>query len=226
VAWQKQFIRAGRFFEFLSRPFMTLELDDHGDWNDGPVLMAANHRSLLDVFVSLICCARLNRPTRFIVGRSFFEKPGMGAFLRAIGCIEGGRKSGADIVAIEAIQGGTSCAIMPEGAIKSMEPGRILGPLLPGVAEIWAKTQCPFVAVGISGAQQVWADGHNLPRRPHLRRDRRPVVHVRITELIPGDGDCSLDRVAQIMEDNCEASEADRIALAVRKSTGLLPSTS
>ena len=213
MAWQQQFMRAGAFFEFVSRPFMTLEVDDHGTSTEEPVLMAANHRSLLDVFVSLICCYRIKRPARFIVGRSFFRKPGMGMFLRAIGCIEGGRGSGADVAAIDAIQSGVSCAIMPEGAIKSMEPGRILAPLLPGVAVIWAKTQCPFVAVGISGAQHVWADGHNLPRRPHLRRANRPIVHIRLTEPIPGDADCSLDRVAEIMEDNCEASEADRLAL-------------
>ena len=213
MVWQKQFMHAGAVFEFLSRPFMTLELDVHTVWTDEPVLMAANHRSLLDVFVSSICCYRLKRPTRFIVGRSFFKKPGMGTFLRAIGCIEGGRKSRADVVAIEAIRSGTSCAIMPEGAIRTMEPGRILGPLLPGVAEIWEQTRCPFVAVGISGAGAVWPEGHNLPRRPHLRKSKRPVVRVRITELIrPGGEPCDLERVAQIMEDNCEASEADRVA--------------
>ncbi len=212
MAWDKNFMRAGRAFEVMSRPFMRLELDQHGSFPDGPVLLAANHRSLLDVFVSLICCYRLGRPAKFIVGRSFFKKPGLGIFLRSIGCIEGGRGSGADVIAIEEIENGTSCAIMPEGAIKTMEPGRILGPLLPGVAEIWSKSGCSFVGVGISGASEVWADGHRLPHRPR-RRTHRPVVRVRITEPIaPGNEPCSLDRVAAIMEDNCEISEADRVA--------------
>jgi 1-acyl-sn-glycerol-3-phosphate acyltransferase len=212
MAWDRNFMRAGRVFEVMSRPFMTLELDQHGSFPSGPVLLAANHRSLLDVFVSLICCYRLGRPAKFIVGRSFFKKPGLGLFLRSIGCIEGGRGSGADVIAIDEIAKGTSCAIMPEGAIKTMEPGRILGPLLPGVAEIWSKSGCSFVGVGISGAGEVWADGRRLPHRPRSR-SHRPVVRVRVTEPIPpGSEACSLDRVATIMEANCEMSEADRVA--------------
>lgn len=217
MAWQKQFMRAGAVFEFASRPFLTLDIDPQETLSDEAILMAANHRSLLDVFVSLICCYRLNRPTRFIVGRSFFKKPGMGLFLRRIGCIEGGRGSGADVVAIDQIREGVSCAIMPEGAIKTMEPGHILAPLLPGVATIWEKAACPFVAVGISGAHQVWPDGRLVPKRPHVRRSRRPVVHVRLTGVIRPNGQpCSLERVTEIMENNCVLSESDRIAKLVR----------
>ena len=165
------------------------------------------------MFVAIICCARLGRPTRLIVGRSFFKRPGMGWFLRTIGCIEGGKGSGADKVAIEAIGSGFTCAIMPEGAISTMEPGHVLAPLLPGVSTIWSTTGCPFVAVAITGAGEVWKDGHNLPQRPHLRRARRPVVHVRVTPANrPGDQPCSLDRVFEIMEDNCRRSETDRLA--------------
>jgi 1-acyl-sn-glycerol-3-phosphate acyltransferase len=217
VSWEKNFMRAGKVFETLSKPFATIELDAK-PFDDEPILMAANHRSLLDVFVALICCYRLGRPTRFIVGRVFFKRPGLGQFLRAIGCIEGGKGSGADKVAIAAIQSGTTCAIMPEGKIANMEPGKILGPLMPGVSEIWAQTGCAFHAVGISGAQQIWKAGKNLPHRPHLRLANRPVVHVRVTEAIREPKEQStLDRVAQIMEDNCVASEADRVAkLALR----------
>ena len=138
-------------------------------------------------------------------------------FLRAIGCIEGGKGSGADVIAIEAIRQGTTCAIMPEGAIKTMEPGRILGPLLPGVAEIWAQTGCAFHAVGISGAGLVWPEGKRLPHWPRLFRNR-PLVHVRLTEAIfPAGEPCSLERVARIMEHNCVVSEADRQALSVQR---------
>ncbi len=211
MAWQKQFMRAGAFFEAISRPFTTIEFDQGDGLADGPVLMAANHRSMVDVFVSLICCYRLGRPTRFIVGRAFFKKPLLGTFLRSIGCIEGGKGSGADRVAIEAIGAGTTCAIMPEGAIKTMEPGRILGPLLPGVAEIWNRTRCPFHAVGISGAGLLWPDKQKLPPLPR-RKSKRPVIHVRLTEaVLPGDEACDLDRVARIMEANCERSEQDRV---------------
>lgn len=213
MAWQKQFMRAGAGFDLVGRAFMTLELDAQESLPNEPILMAANHRSLLDVFVSLICCYRLNRPTRFIVGKSFFKKPGMGLFLRSIGCIEGGRGSGADLIAIEQIRSGVNCAIMPEGAIKTMEPGHIMAPLLPGVSNIWEQAACPFVAVGISGAHQVWPDKRFVPKRPHLRRVHRPVVRVRLTAAIRPDGQpCSLDRVAEIMEHNCVVSEADRVA--------------
>ena len=205
-------MRAGKVIETLSKPFVTIELDAKGLESE-PALLAANHRSLLDVFVALICCYRLGRPTRFIVGRVFFKRPGLKQFLRAIGCIEGGKGSGADKVAIAAIQSGTTCAIMPEGKIANMEPGKVLGPLMPGVSEIWAQTGCPFHAVGISGAQEIWKAHKNLPHRPHLRLVNRPVVHVRVTEGIREPKSlATLERVAQIMEENCVISEADRVA--------------
>jgi 1-acyl-sn-glycerol-3-phosphate acyltransferase len=212
MAWQKNFMRAGAAFDFIGRPFMTLDFDREGELGEGPVLMAANHRSLLDVFVALICCYRLGRPTKFIVGRVFFKKPGLGIFLRAIGCIEGGKGSGADVIAIEEIAKGVTCAIMPEGAIKTMEPGRVLAPLLPGVSTIWEKAQCPFHAVGIAGAGAVWPDGRNFPPLPK-RKSQRPVVRVRLTAaVLPGLDPCSIERVTTIMEDNCLAAESDRVA--------------
>ena len=210
-------MRAGGLIEALSKPFMTIELEVVGPLTeDEPVLMAANHRSLADVFVALICCHRLKRPTRFIVGRVFFKRPGMGLFLRVIGCIEGGKGSGADVVAIEAIRTGVTCAIMPEGAIKAMEPGRILAPLLPGVAEIWGKSKCAFHAVGIIGAGEVWPHGKHVPRPRRLAK--RPLVHVRFgAEVLPGDEACTLDRVADIMEANCvAAAKTHQLALAAR----------
>jgi 1-acyl-sn-glycerol-3-phosphate acyltransferase len=215
MSWEKSFMRAGAVFEAVSRPFVTIELQAAGRLVNGEaVLMAANHRSLADVFVSLICCYRLGRPTRFIVGRVFFKRPGMGQFLRRIGCIEGGKGSGADVVAIEAIRLGSTCAIMPEGAVKTMEPGRILAPLLPGVSEIWEKAQCPFHAVGISGAGDVWPHGQLLPRP--RRRNKRPLVHVRFdTAVLPGGKPCSLDRISEIMEANYEiAATTHREALS------------
>jgi 1-acyl-sn-glycerol-3-phosphate acyltransferase len=210
TAWEQSFMRAGRAFDLISRPFMTLDFDRPGTLGDDPVLMAANHRSLADVFVSLICCYRLGRPTRFIVGRAFFKRPGMGWFLRRIGCIEGGKGSRADLVAIEAIRNGSTCAIMPEGAVKTVTDDRILAPLMPGVAEIWSQTQCPFHAVGIAGAGAVWPEGRNLPPRIR-RRANRPIVRVRFDyAALPGEEPITLDRVAAIMEKNCMIAEQDR----------------
>lgn len=188
---------------------MTIELDHRGSLPDQPLLMAANHRSLADVFVAWICCYRLNRPTRFIVSRVFFKRPVFGTVLRAIGCIEGGRKSGAGAVAVAAIGDGFTCAITPEGAIKEMEPGHILAPLLPGVAEIWEQSQCPFVAVGITGAGDVWRKDAWLPRIAVRPRNRTP-VHVRVADPVFPDGQpCTLARVEQIMEANCVQSGRD-----------------
>ena len=207
--WQRQFMRFGAIVDRLSRPFMTVELDHRDSIPSQPMLMAANHRSLADVFVALIACYRLKRPTRFIVSRVFFKRPVFGTVLRSIGCIEGGRKSGASAVAIAAIADGYSCAIMPEGAIKEMLPGHILAPLLPGVAEIWEQSQCPFVAVGVSGADDVWKKGRWLPRIA-LRARNRPLVHVRVADpVFTGGLPCSLERVEEIMEANCAQSALD-----------------
>lgn len=202
-------MRFGAVVDRLSRPFMTIEIDHRSALPDQPLLMAANHRSLADVFVAWICCYRLKRPTRFIVARVFFKRPVFGTVLRAIGCIEGGRKSGAGAVAIKAIGDGFTCAIMPEGEIKAMEPGHILAPLLPGVAEIWEQSQCPFVAVGITGAGDVWRKDGWFPRIA-LRRSKRALVHVRVADGVFPDGQpCSLERVEEIMEANCVQSSRD-----------------
>lgn len=218
--WKRNFMRSGAVVDFLCRPFMTIEFDRNDGLPDGPALLAANHRSIADVFVAWICCYRLGRPTRFIVGRQFFKRPGMGQVLRMIGCIEGGRKSGADLIAIEAIEGGMTCAIMPEGAIKTMEPGKILAPLMPGVAEIWRKADCPLVVVGITGAGKVWGDGKYLPRMS-LRPSRRPIVHVRLGDATTiGESGASLERVADLMEANCHRS-AEAHALATKNASEL-----
>ena len=214
MVWKRRFMRAGAVLDVLSRPFMTIEVRHPGAGRSplgaDAVLLAANHRSVIDVIVALIACRRLGRPTRLVVGRSFFAKPGLGHILRGIGCIEGGRGSGADVVAIEAIRRGDTCAIMPEGAVRTMEPGRILAPLLPGVAAIWWQTGCAFHAVGISGAGDVWPDGRRLPPRPR-RRGHRPQVLVRVTGAHhPGEQPNPLDVVTELMEANCVAADDDR----------------
>lgn len=208
MTWERNFMRAGAVFDRIASVFMTIELEVPNGLAPAPILMAANHRSLADVFIALISCYRLERPTQFIVGRKFFKRPGMGWFLRTIGCIEGGRRSGAGTVAIEAMRNGHSTAIMPEGAIKTMEPGHLLAPLLPGVSEIWQQSQRPFHAVGITGSGDVWPDGRFFPPLPK-RKSRRPLVTVRVSEaVLPGDDECTLDRVTAIMEANCVASES------------------
>jgi 1-acyl-sn-glycerol-3-phosphate acyltransferase len=210
--WERRFLAFGRRIDALCRPFMTVKLDVQAPLPDGPILMAANHHSFVDMIVAVICCTRLERPTRLIVKGSFFTKPILGRFLRRTGCIAGGRKSGADVVASEAITDGVSCAIMPEGKITLIEPGRVLAPLLPGVASIWSTTKCPFVAVGIAGAHQVWPKGR--PPRLPKRRSRRPIVTVRVAVADSGvDGDRTIERVTEIMEANCVASEASRVSL-------------
>ncbi len=214
--WQRGFFRIGSVIEFVVRPFLTVHIDVQEPLPEGAILMAANHHSFVDMLVSTICCCRLNRPTRLIVSRVFFTKPGVGRILRNIGCIAGGRKSGADVVAAEAIRGGASVAIMPEGRVTVLESGHVLAPLLPGVAAIWSAAACPFVAVGISGADEVWPKGR-LPRRPR-RRSRRPVVYVRVAAPELGsDGHRTLERVTEIMEANCVASESSRLALAASR---------
>jgi 1-acyl-sn-glycerol-3-phosphate acyltransferase len=204
--WDRSFLRAGRVFDVLTRPFFRLELELLEPLPPAPILLAANHRSLLDVFLATICLTRLEHPTRFIVGRQFFSRPPLGLFLRRIGCIEGGKGSGADRVAIDAIAAGVSCAIMPEGRVATMEPGTILAPLLPGVATIWTEARCPFVAVGLSGAAQVWRDGHRLPRI--TRPSRRPIVVARVAAAIPAvAGATDLEVIRAQMEANCRAAD-------------------
>ncbi|MDH3973515.1 MAG: acyl-[ACP]--phospholipid O-acyltransferase [Deltaproteobacteria bacterium] len=83
----------------------------------GAVLLTPNHMSFIDGL--LLQYAIPHRKVRFVVYRSFFDKPVVGWFLRMAGCIPLSEKASKDAMAevVKSLEAGEVVCIFPEGSI-------------------------------------------------------------------------------------------------------------
>ena len=127
--------------------------------SDGPVVIVANHDSMLDGFV--LVAAFPERDLTFLSAAHLFERPLVGRFLRAGGALPVQSPSG-DFGslkrAISTLQNGGAIAVFPEGGIARTE---ILG----GAAYLALKANALVVPVKIKGAREALPLGRALPRR-------------------------------------------------------------
>src|ERR1039458_6010782 len=87
---------------------------------EGPVLLAANHRSYFDVVAVGLVAARLNRPVRFMAKQEIFDAPVVGRLARALGGIavdRGSGSSGPMSRAGAALRAGEVVIVLPQGTI-------------------------------------------------------------------------------------------------------------
>ncbi len=173
----------------LLRPFVRPELFPYARFEftgldhipkQGPVLLAANHRSYFDVAALAIVAARLGRPVRFLGKRELFDVPLLGWMARAIGGIPVDRGSGSDQPlrdAEAALRAGEVVIVLPQGTIP--RGAAFFDPVLrakTGTARLAAKTGAPVVPVGILGTEEVWP---RSARGPHVAELLHP-PHVRV----------------------------------------------
>lgn len=141
----------------------------------GPVILAANHLSLLDpVLLSTV----VFRPISYVVKSEYFTGTGPGgravaAFFRAIHQVpvdrSGGRAADAALrTAAALLARGEVFGIFPEG---TRSPDGLLHRGRTGVARIALATGAPVVPVGLVGTAQVLARGSARvrPGRPEVR---------------------------------------------------------
>ncbi len=127
----------------------------------GPLIIVANHRSLLDGFLFV---ALFRQKVGFMSAAYLFQMPVIGWVLRQIsvptGSVAGVRQMMADLEA------GGVIALFPEGGVRTE-------PRLDGLGDIAAylasKTGAPVVPVAIHGASDVLPVGTYLPRRRPVR---------------------------------------------------------
>ncbi|MEE9416847.1 MAG: HAD-IB family hydrolase [Acidimicrobiales bacterium] len=134
---------------------------------EGPVIVAANHRSYFDPLAIGMTLARTGRPARFLAKKEVFDAPVVGQVVKALGTIRVDRGSGSSTPlnqALEALSAGEVVVILPEGTIPRgpafFEPqleGRR------GVAELARKSGAPVVPLGIWGTENVWPRNSKLP---------------------------------------------------------------
>ena len=128
----------------------------------GPIILAPNHRSLLDPW---LMCAACPNPLRSLAAEDLFQVPGLGWFLRAMGAFplrRGQADSEAMARALGLLEQKATLMIFPEGRISP--DGEPL-PWLPGVAWISLRSQVPVIPVQIAGSREVLPLGRFWPRR-------------------------------------------------------------
>jgi 1-acyl-sn-glycerol-3-phosphate acyltransferase len=135
----------------------------------GPVILAANHLSVLD---PIAIGAGIKRPVSFLARADVFRLPVLSWLLPRLYAIPVERGTG-DLSAIKgairALERGMAFGIFPEGT--RSRSGR-LQPFKTGVAAIAFRTGSPVVPVAVVGSEKAWPVGRKLFR---LRRPIRVV---------------------------------------------------
>jgi glycerol-3-phosphate dehydrogenase (NAD(P)+) len=133
---------------------------------DGPVLLAANHRSFSDPFMIGMC---LRRPLRFVAKIELFDKRWKAWLLLALGAFPIQRGEG-DEEAMETarliLEQGGAVGIFPEGT--RVRPGP-LGEPRRGVGRLSLETGAPIVPVAILGTEEIRRGWLIHPRRVTVR---------------------------------------------------------
>ncbi len=130
---------------------------------DGPVILAANHRSFLDsIFLPLV----LRRRVTFVAKAEYFDDPKTAWFFRAVGQIpirrEGGSAAeGALAAATDVLQHGGIFGIDPEGT-RTRDGYLHRGHT--GVARLALATGAPIVPVGLVATDECQPTDKKLPR--------------------------------------------------------------
>jgi len=171
---ERSVLRAQKAIAAVLRPFARVDVGPRPDVPPGPVILAANHRSMADLLLASGTFARWEWPIRPLVAASYFDRPGLGTILRRLRCIP---VTGTDALALaaDALAAGWSVAIMPEGRIVRAEEWAEtgVGRPHPGVGRLAIDTGLPVVANGAVGTEDFWPRERSLPRlrpwsRPHL----------------------------------------------------------
>ena len=128
---------------------------------EGPVILAANHLSVLD---PIVIGAGIRRPVSFLARSELFRLPFLSRLLPRLYAIpvERGQSDLSAIKgAIRALERGMAFGIFPEGT--RSRTGK-LQPFKTGVAAIALRTGSPVVPVAVVGTDQAWPVGRKLFR--------------------------------------------------------------
>ena len=131
--------------------------------SQGPVILAANHRSFMDsLFLPLV----IRRRVTFVAKAEYFDDKKTAWFFRGVGQIpirrEGGNASERALAsATGVLENGQVFAIYPEGT-RTRDGYLHRGHT--GVARLALRTGAPIVPVGMAGTDEINPIGRKLPR--------------------------------------------------------------
>ncbi len=163
---------------------------------DGPVILAANHRSFLDPFVIGTC---LRRPLYYVAKEELFRHRLAGWFLGSLGAFPVARGNGdGDMVATAKtiLDRGDCVVIFPEGT--RVRPGPLRAARR-GVGRLALETGAPVVPVSVIGSEAV-RRGWRI--RPHKVRMRvgRPLTFPLVEAASPQLAQAVTDRIWPCVE--------------------------
>ncbi|MBW3614530.1 MAG: HAD-IB family hydrolase [Actinobacteria bacterium] len=171
--------------------------------NQGPAIIAANHRSYFDPVAVGLTVVQSGRPLRFLGKKEVFDAPVLGALARAMGGIrvDRGAQGAGDSLreATRALQAGELVAIMPQGTIP--RGSAFFDPVLQGksgAARLAAATKAPVIPVGLWGTERVWPRSAKLPNVLNVANP--PEVRVRVGQPVELSYDDTRADTKRIME--------------------------
>jgi 1-acyl-sn-glycerol-3-phosphate acyltransferase len=160
-----------RIVRMLFVPFARLyfRLERHGRDHipsEGPLLLAANHRSFLDPF---IIGATARRPLYYVAKKELFTHPLCGWFLNALGAFPVDRgASDREMLetARQILQRGDAVLMFPEGT--RIRQGGLADPKR-GIGRLALECGAPVVPVAIAGSEHVRNGWRIRPRKVRVR---------------------------------------------------------
>jgi 1-acyl-sn-glycerol-3-phosphate acyltransferase len=176
-----------------------IEVRGHGldavDWSRTYVIMA-NHASYLDV---LALYSTLPRIVGFVAKKELYVIPFFNGVMRAIGCVPVNRGERHEAVealreAADAVRGGTTIAIFPEG---TRSPGDRILPMKKGPFHLVQMAQVEVLPIGIRGAAAL------MPRQNTSMHSGVIEVHAGapLPPCAPDDIDARLSLMRRVREE-------------------------
>ncbi len=163
----------------------------------GPVLIVANHQSMLDpILVGLAA----RRYLSFLARHTLFDQPLLGPLIRSLNAVPIDRALGKEGIqaVLQALAAGQAVVMFPEG--ERSRTGAVQ-PLKPGVSLLIRRVACPIVPVGIAGSFAAWNRYQTWPRlSPLFLPPTDATLAVSIGPPINPQRYLSMDRAA-ILED-------------------------
>jgi 1-acyl-sn-glycerol-3-phosphate acyltransferase len=147
---------------------------------DSGCIIVANHRSLLDLPLSLLVFDNWRISPSILIREELFQRPLLGRVLRTVGGLPAGAINGTSAMraSLQTLHDGGIVAIMPEGRIRAaVGDSTPVGRLMPGAARLASASGRPILVAGIINTDVAWPPESPTPKF-RLRRSRRP--HVRI----------------------------------------------
>lgn len=213
TAFERQQQKDGRLARALFGRITAIELPESLEFSgDRPTILAGNHQSLLDVFMAAAACHNCDASARFLVQASYFDKFGIGHWLKRIGCIplNSKTKEAAFIEALAALERREVVGIMPEGRlVPPDERTPQTGPGRPGVVELARDSGAEVRPIAFHNTGMVWPRG-KWPRRVRPK----PKVTLKVgepIELIHDDDQANADLImaaVSAMLDDLDAGQA------------------